>query len=52
VDDDDDVIFSKKDFITGFNDSDGSDDVDVVGTNGMDAYECLFDSYIAHSSTL
>lgn len=52
VDDDDDVIFSKKDFITGFNDSGGSDDVDVVGTNGMDAYECLFDSYIAHSSTL
>jgi hypothetical protein len=39
--DDDDVIFNKNVFITG-----GFSD------RGTDAYECLFDSYTAHSSTL
>jgi hypothetical protein len=40
----DEVIFSKKVFTCGNEDEDEDEDID--------AYDCLFDSYTAHSSTL
>ena len=42
----DEVIFSKKVFTCGNEDEDEDEDEDI------DAYDCLFNSYTAHSSTL
>jgi hypothetical protein len=42
----DDVIFSKNVFICDNEDEDEDEDEDI------DPYDCLFDSYTAHSSTL